>query len=252
MKTAIIIPARVASVRLERKVFSDIHGKPMITRVYEQAHKTGLGPVYVACCSQEIADTVDNAGGKGILTDPKIPSGSHRVFEASKTLDEDFDIIVNVQGDLPLIDPSIIQKIVRCFDVMDIDVATAIYPIHKKEDLLSPNTVKAIYVPLREQQDFGQVLYFSRSPIPYKKEVMESDARLPEGYYGHVGVYAYKRAALHRFANASISPLAVYENLEQLSGLAIGMRFGACVVDHSPLSVDTYEDLERVRAAYKG
>jgi 3-deoxy-manno-octulosonate cytidylyltransferase (CMP-KDO synthetase) len=264
LRVLTIIPARLASTRLPNKPLADILGKPMIVRVYEQALQANLGEVIVACDSKEIADAIENAGGKVIITDPNLPSGTDRIFAALQQLPNsgDFDVIVNLQGDLPVIDPQVIIAAANAALQSDADIATVASVIKNKDEINNPNVVK-IAIAFLENLQFGQALYFSRAPIPYavendsKSTLNQNSPDLESGghhecdvknkYYHHIGIYAYKRKALEKFVNLKPSNLEKRESLEQLRALENGMKIVVQVVDSHPLSVDTGEDLQRVK-----
>lgn len=228
-KTIIIIPARLGSTRLPNKPLADIGGKPMVVRVMKQALKANVGEVIVACAEQEIKEAVEKAGGQAILTPPDLPSGTDRIYHAaSRTL---HDIIINLQGDMPLIDPKLIQKVLEPLKNPAVDIATLVTPVNNAADKNNPNKVKAVLA------ENGRALYFTRSPAPHGDDQ----------FYYHIGVYAYRRAALEAFVKLPPSPLELREKLEQLRALEAGMPIAAAIVDAEPLGVDTLEDLEKVR-----
>jgi 3-deoxy-manno-octulosonate cytidylyltransferase (CMP-KDO synthetase) len=235
----VVIPARMASVRLPGKPLADIHGQPMIVHVWRRGIEAGLGPVVVACAEVEIANAVEAAGGRAMLTDPAHPSGSDRIFEALRKIDPEgrHDAIVNLQGDLPTIDPKVIR---RCLDPLaepSVDIATLVAQIVEPREIGEPSVVKAA-VALDPKTRQGRALYFSRSAIP------SGDG--PR--YHHIGLYAYRPAALRRFVALPPGRLETREKLEQLRALEAGMRIDAACVDTVPFGVDTPEDLERARS----
>lgn len=230
-----IIPVRLASTRLPNKPLADICGKTMIHRVYEQAKKANLGEVLIACDGEEIANEAKRIGAKFVMTDPNLPSGTDRIYQALCEFGGNFKVVVNLQGDLPNIDPSIISIAASCALKDDCDIATLACPIRTIEEVLNPNIVKIA----RAQN--GRALYFSRSPIPYSKDI------IPEQYLHHIGIYAYKKSALEKFVTLSPSTLEKRESLEQLRALENNMNIMVKIVDTLPLSVDTSEDLEFVR-----
>lgn len=237
--TVIIIPARMASTRLPGKPLADIHGKPMIVHVLERAAEATSCPVYVACAEEEIAEAVHQAGGKAILTDPGHPSGTDRIYEALTRIDPNkhFEIIVNVQGDLPLLEPQLINQAIALLANNQVDIATLATVIHTEEERVNPNVVKAILA-CPEGADHGRALYFTRATAPYGEGPL----------YHHIGLYAYRRKALEQFVALSPSPLEKREKLEQLRALEHHMRIDAAIVGAVPLGVDTPEDLEKVRS----
>lgn len=236
-KILIIIPARLSSSRLPNKPLADIGGKTMIQRVYEQAVKAKLGDVVVACDGEKIANEVKNFAGKYVITDPNLPSGTDRIYAALKTLQKDnnYDIIVNLQGDLPNIEPKIIKTTAENLAKDDSDISTIASKVRDKSEVTNPNVVK-IAIAFKEE-NFGHALYFSRCPIPYAQN------GAPQ-YFHHIGIYAYKRTALEKFIILKQSQLEKYESLEQLRALENNMKISVGIVDSHPISVDTREDLE--------
>ena len=232
-KVIIIIPARLASTRLPNKPLAMIEGKTMIQRVYEQALKANLGEVIIAIDGEKIADEIKKFGGKYILTNPDLQSGTDRIYSAYQLLKQDFDIIVNVQGDLPNIDPNVISECVNLALENDCDIATVASKISDISEINNPNVVK---IALAQN---GLALYFSRSPIPFSKNINDD-------YFHHIGIYAYKKNALEKFINLTPSPLEKRESLEQLRALENGMKIAVKIVNAHPLSVDTKEDLDKV------
>jgi 3-deoxy-manno-octulosonate cytidylyltransferase (CMP-KDO synthetase) len=233
MKTIIIIPSRLASTRLPNKPLALINNKTMIRRVFEQAKKTNIADIVIATDSTLIADEINNFGGKFIMTNSDLPSGTDRIHSAFKSLKEDFDIIVNLQGDLPNIDPTVINCCIDLAKNSNCDIATVASVIKDKSEITNPNVVK-IAIGLDQN-----ALYFSRSPIPYSKN-------LDQKYYHHIGIYAFKKNALEKFVNLSPSPLEKQESLEQLRALENQMKISVKIVDAHPLSVDTADDLEKI------
>ena len=232
-KVIIIIPARLASTRLPNKPLAMIEGKTMIQRVYEQALKANLGEVIIATDGEKIANEIKKFGGKYILTNPDLQSGTDRIYSAYQLLKQDFDIIVNVQGDLPNIDPRVISECVNLALESDCDIATVASKISDISEINNPNVVK---IALAQN---GLALYFSRSPIPFSKNINDD-------YFHHIGIYAYKKNSLEKFINLTPSPLEKRESLEQLRALENGMKIAVKIVDAHPLSVDTKEDLDKV------
>jgi len=232
----VLIPARLAATRLPGKPLIEIAGQPMIVQVWRRAVEAGIGAVVVATPDKEIAEAVEAAGGRAQLTGFGHQSGSDRIAEALEALDPDgrHDAVVNVQGDLPVLEPETIRAPLRLLDDPTIDIATpvAIAHPHERDD---PNVVKAIFEPTGERQ--GRALYFTRVAGPSG----------PGPLYHHIGLYAYRRAALTSFVAAPQSVLEKRERLEQLRALAIGLRVGIAIVDTVPLGVDTQADLERAR-----
>jgi len=237
MKIITIIPARLASTRLPRKPLALIAGKTMIQRVYEQAVKANIGEVIIATDSQEITAEINKFGGKYILTNPDLPSGTDRIFEAYKKFisqnNLSFDIILNLQGDLPNIEPRILKECVEFASNNDCDIATVASKITDLTEITNPNVVKIAIA------SNNLALYFSRSAIPYSKKSTED-------YFHHIGIYAYKKKALEQFVALPPSPLEKRESLEQLRALENHMKIAVKIVDTHPLSVDTADDLVKV------
>ncbi|WP_032112512.1 3-deoxy-manno-octulosonate cytidylyltransferase [Candidatus Paracaedibacter symbiosus] len=241
-KTLIVIPARLAAGRLPQKPLALIEGVPMIVRVWRQAMLANVGPVIVACCGEEIASVVRAAGGEAIITDPDLPSGTDRVVAAMNQFDagSDYDIVINLQGDLPTIDPNDVRQVMLPFAEPEVDIATLAAKIEEASQITNPNVVKIATGTWRKVVD-GQVaraVYFSRQAIP---------ANATEFYY-HIGVYAYRKEALNRFVQRAPSYLEMTEKLEQLRALEAGMRIDVTRISQIPQSVDTPQDLERVVA----
>jgi len=231
----IIIPARMKAERLPGKPLADIHGKPMIVHVAERATRAGIGPVVVAAAEQEIVDAVTNAGFKAVLTDPDLPSGTDRIFAGWQKIDPDkkHDVVINLQGDLPTMEPEIIKEILPPLQ-KGADISTLITKARPGEEN-NPNIVKAV------MSYKGRALYFSRGKAPYG-----------EGpFYHHMGIYAYKQEALEKFVTLPQTPLEKRERLEQLRALENDMRIDAVLVNAEPLGVDTSEDLEMARQLLK-
>jgi 3-deoxy-manno-octulosonate cytidylyltransferase (CMP-KDO synthetase) len=240
MNPIVVIPARMAATRLPGKPLADIDGLPMIVRALRCAQAAGIGPVAVAAGDVEIARAVEAAGGRAVLTDPALPSGSDRILAALAALDPDgrHDAVINLQGDMPFVGADVLTA---CAGLLAqepaCDIATVVAPEDSPADRANPDVVKAILA-LKLGARRGRALYFTRS-------VLYGDAPI----WRHIGVYGYRRAALERFNAASPSPLEVREKLEQLRALEIGLSIWGAVVDTAPISVDTPADLERARRA---
>jgi 3-deoxy-manno-octulosonate cytidylyltransferase (CMP-KDO synthetase) len=241
--TVVVIPARLHSSRLPGKVLADIGGKPLILHVWERALCANIGPVYVACSEEEVASVVRAAGGNTVMTDPELASGSDRVWAALQAIELEqgspYDRVVNLQGDLPFVAPKLLQEVIALFDkAPEADIATLAAPIPYEQKHWQWQQVAKIALSFASCGTYGRALYFSRSPIPYG-----------EGSYAHhMGIYAFKRAALQKFVALSPSPLEKRESLEQLRALEAGMAIYVQMVDVVPQEVNTPEDLERVRA----
>jgi len=242
MNPIILIPARMASTRLPDKPLADICGKPMIVQVMHRALESKLGRVVIACAEVAIKSAVEKAGGEAVLTDPALPSGSDRILAALKTIDPagKHDAVINVQGDLPTLDPKLIKT---AFDLLQnpaTDIGTLGAIITKETEKANPNVVKAIAeIDFSKNQKTGRALYFTRTTAPSGEGPL----------LHHIGLYTYKRAALEKFVASPPSALEKREKLEQLRALALGMRIDIAVVDTVPLGVDTPEDLEMARKA---
>jgi 3-deoxy-manno-octulosonate cytidylyltransferase (CMP-KDO synthetase) len=239
----VLIPARMASTRLPGKPLADIQGSPMIVHCVRRAEEAGVGRVVVACAEREIAVAVEAAGGEAVLTRPDHPSGSDRIYEALAKLDPEnkHDIVINVQGDLPTLDSQTIRATLEGLSEPSVDIATPVVEIVEPEERRDPSVVKAA-VSFHRGERQARVLYFSRAAVPWTG----SDDDLP--LYHHVGLYAYRRAALERFVKLPPAAIEMREKLEQLRAIADGMRIDAVLVDTVPLGVDTPVLLERARA----
>jgi 3-deoxy-manno-octulosonate cytidylyltransferase (CMP-KDO synthetase) len=235
----VVIPARMASTRLPGKPLADINGKPMIVHMLERGQEAGIGPVAVACGEPEIAAVVRAAGGRAVLTDPALPSGSDRVHAALGELDPEgrHDIVVNLQGDFPTLDPAGLRLVITPLADPAIDIGTLVVPILDDTEAATASFVKAACA-FQEGRTVALALYFSRQAVPWG----------PGPRWHHVGIYAYRRAALDRYVALRPSPLERREGLEQLRALEDGMRIGCVRMAHGPFGVDTEEDLERARS----
>ncbi|MBC6416869.1 MAG: 3-deoxy-manno-octulosonate cytidylyltransferase [Rhodospirillales bacterium] len=242
MRPIILIPARLASTRLPGKPLATIAGKPMIVHVLERAQAAGVGPVAVACCEEAVAEAVTAAGGTAVMTDPGLPSGSDRVHRALQHLDPErrHDVVVNLQGDLPTLPPEDIVLALGPLAAANCHIGTLAARIDAAQERSNPNVVK-IAAALSKERRMARALYFSRAPIPWTGK----EDRRP--LFHHIGIYAYRRAALERFVALPPSPLEQRESLEQLRALEAGMRIDVALVDSVPLGVDTAADLERAR-----
>ncbi len=233
----ILIPARLGSTRLPEKALAMIAGEPMIAHVWRRAEAARLGRVVVATDSEAIAAAVTGVGGEAIMTRADHASGSDRIHEALGKLDPDrrYGIIVNVQGDLPTIEPETIRAALPPLADPAVDIATLAAVIARDEERTNPNVVKAVTSPISATRH--RALYFTRATAPWGEGPL----------LHHIGLYAYRRAALEAFVSLPPSPLERREKLEQLRALEAGMRIDVCLVDAVPLGVDTPDDLERAR-----
>ncbi len=237
MNSVIIIPARMASARLPGKPLADIGGIPMILRVAMQAARADVGPVMIATDTAEIAQLAREAGFDAVMTGDHHQSGSDRIFEALQSTDPDgsFDNVINLQGDLPLINPDDIRKVLEPLSATGPDISTLGCEIVDDDEKTDPNVVKIVGSPVGN--DLLNALYFTRATAPW------GDGPL----YHHIGIYAYRRAALARFVSLPASPLEQRERLEQLRALEAGMKIRARIIGSVPVSVDTPADLEKAR-----
>ena len=237
----VMIPARRAATRLPGKPLAEIAGEPMIVHVWRRAIETGLGPVFVATDDMEIVNCIEAVGGQAVLTDAGHPSGSDRIYEALQKVDPDgkVEVIVNLQGDLPTLDPVHIN---RCADLVTragADIGTLVAEIHDEAERNDPGVVKAITA-FADGADEARALYFTRATAP------TGDGPL----WHHIGIYTYTRAALARFVSLPPSPLEQREKLEQLRALEAGLNIRVARVDTVPIGVDTPADLETARAVF--
>ena len=235
----ILIPARLASARLPGKPLADIAGEPMIVHVMRRAQEAALGPVAVATDAREITEAVEKAGGRAVMTRADHISGSDRVFEALATLDPHgrARVVVNLQGDLPTLSPQDLRAVLEPLADPAVDIATLAAEIKHAAEQTNPNVVKLVGSPVSPRR--LRALYFTRATAPSGEGPL----------YHHIGLYAYRRAALQRFVELPPSALELREKLEQLRALEAGMRIDAAIVDSVPLGVDTPEELTQARAA---
>jgi len=233
----ILIPARMAATRLPGKPLADIAGLPMIIRVWTQAVAAGIGPVVIAAGDEEIVAAVTAVGGRAILTDPAISSGSDRIHAALQEIDpgEQHKVVVNLQGDIPTIAPESLRGVVDALRESGADIATLVAPADPL-DRDNPHVVKPA-IAWAPDGNLGRALYFSRSSIP------SGEGEL----FHHIGIYAYTREALSRFVELPPSRLEKRERLEQLRAMEAGMNIAVARVDEIPLTVDTEADLEKAR-----
>jgi len=237
-RTLILIPARMAATRLPGKPMVDIAGEPMIVHVWRRAVAAQAGRVVVATDSGEIVAAIAAAGGEALMTRSDHASGSDRIFEAVSRVDSggEASFIVNLQGDLPMLEPHLIHACLEPLATAGADIATLAAEIREPEERTNPNVVKVVGAPVSGARRL-RALYFTRSTAPYGEGPL----------YHHIGIYAYHRAALTRFVALKPSPLEQREKLEQLRALEAGMRIDVEIVDTVPLGVDTPADLERAR-----
>jgi 3-deoxy-manno-octulosonate cytidylyltransferase (CMP-KDO synthetase) len=235
--TLVLIPARFASTRLPGKPLADIAGLPMIVQVIRRAEEAKLGPVWVATDDETIHAAVEKAGGRAVMTRADHVSGSDRIFEALKSIDpkKKVKFVVNVQGDLPTIEPATIRAALAPLKDKAVDIATVAAVIDNESDKQNPNIVKV--VGSNAGKNRMRALYFTRASAPAGEGPL----------YHHIGLYAYKRAALERFVKLKPSGLELREKLEQLRALEAGMRIDVAIVDAVPLGVDTPAELEKAR-----
>ena len=238
-RALVIIPARMASSRLPGKPLADIGGVPMVVHVLRRAEAAAVGPVVVAAAETEIAEAVHAAGGRAVATRPDHASGSDRVFEALQAVDPEgaFDAAINLQGDLPAIEPAAIRAVLEPLADPAVDIATLAAAIVEPGEREDANVVKAV-VALAPGAKIGRALYFSRAAVPAGEGPL----------YHHIGIYGFRREALARYVALPPSALERREKLEQLRALEAGMRIDVALVDTIPLGVDTPDDLARIRA----
>jgi 3-deoxy-manno-octulosonate cytidylyltransferase (CMP-KDO synthetase) len=238
----VLIPARMSATRLPGKPLADIAGEPMIVHVWRRAVEAGIGPVAVAADTPDVLQAVEAAGGRAVATRADHASGSDRIWEAAEAVDPEgrHDVIVNVQGDLPTIDPAIIAACIAPLSDPAVDIATLVAVIKREEERTASSVVKLVGTEVAPGR--LRALYFTRATAPW------GDGPLLH----HIGLYAYRRRSLQRFVGLPPSALEQREKLEQLRALEAGMRIDATLVDTVPLGVDTPADLERARAMMSG
>jgi 3-deoxy-manno-octulosonate cytidylyltransferase (CMP-KDO synthetase) len=239
LNPVILIPARMGSSRFPDKVMAEIAGAPMIVQVWRRAVEADIGRVVIAAAEPVIIETIEAAGGEAVLTDPDHPSGSDRIYEALRKIDSEgrHDAVLNVQGDLPTIEPEAIRAAMAPLSESAVDIATIGAEITVAAERTDPNVVKVVAA-IEPPARVGRALYFTRATAP------SGDGPL----YHHIGLYAYRRAALEKFVSLPPSILEQREKLEQLRALEAGMRIDLALVDTVPLGVDTPADLARARA----
>ncbi|WP_135468892.1 3-deoxy-manno-octulosonate cytidylyltransferase [Crenalkalicoccus roseus] len=243
MTPIIVIPARMASTRLPGKPLADIAGRPMVLHVLDRAREAGIGPAAVAAEDAEIVQAVRAAGGTAVQVAEQVPSGTDRVQRALAALDPEgrYDVVVNLQGDVPTLDPAALRAVLEPLSDPAVEIGTLVCPIEGEGELAADSFVKCACA-FPEGARVAAALYFSRAPIPWG-----------EGpHWHHIGIYAFRRAALERFVALPPSPLEQRERLEQLRALEAGMRIGVARIPHGPFGVDTPADLARARAVLAG
>jgi 3-deoxy-manno-octulosonate cytidylyltransferase (CMP-KDO synthetase) len=236
LRTLVLIPSRMASTRFPNKPLAEIDGLPMVVRVMRQAEQALVGDVWVVAGDQEIVDAVHAHGGQAILTDANLPNGSERIWQGVQRLMAQGmaqpDLIINAQGDEPLLPPELIQEAVAAFEANhEIDVVTFAHPITDPADISNPTKVKVVTTRT------GQALYFSRCPIPHGGSSL----------LRHIGLYGYRYNALKRYIESGEGTLENIEKLEQLRGLELGLYYHVVTTHHEPIGVDTPADLEAAK-----
>ncbi len=236
-----LIPARMKATRLPDKPMADIGGKPMIYHVWQQAMAADLGPVVVATDSREVERVITDAGGRAVLTNPDLPSGSDRIYEALCHIGGDrvYDGVINLQGDLPELDPALLHRLANLLGEQRWELTTLVAPANAQE-AQKPQVVKAVVSFPDGEENTGRALYFSRAPVP--------DGPAP--FYHHIGLYGWQTKALARFVSLPPSALELSEKLEQLRALEEGMNIGVGLVSTAPGGIDTPEDLAAVRSRF--
>ncbi len=237
--TVVLIPARMKASRLPDKPLADIAGTPMIVHVLRRATEAAVGRVVVACAEPVIAEAVRAAGGEAVMTDPELPSGTDRIRQALGTIDPDrrFSRVVNLQGDLPTLDPRVLGQVLEPLDRLGTPMATLACATDDPREKADPNVVKAVVSLDPHDPKIGRALYFTRATCP------SGDGPILH----HIGIYAFTRDTLERFADLPPSPLEQRERLEQLRALENGIAIGVRLVDTVPFGVDTPYDLDRAR-----
>ena len=243
-RAIVVIPARMASTRLPGKPLADIHGHPMIIHVWRRAVEANIGRVVVATDNLAIAAVIDLAGGEAVVTRRDHVNGTSRIHEALEKIGSTEEIVVNLQGDLPTVPPFTVQAALAPLALPEVDIGTICAEIVRDEERTDPNVVKVVGSPVSlQEEDAGilRALYFTRATAPWGEGPL----------YHHIGLYAYRRAALERYVALPPTPLEQRERLEQLRALENGMRIDVAIVDSVPLGVDTPADLARAREMLK-
>ena len=247
LKFIVLIPARYASTRFPAKPLALLGGKPVIQRVYEQVTKV-VSSVAVATDDERIASAVESFGGRAIMTSPNHQSGTDRCWEAYKKVGEEFDVVINVQGDEPFIAESQLRAIMECFNDEKTDIATLVKPFSEAdgiEALENPNSPKVVL------DKESRAIYFSRSVIPYLRGVEREDWLKQHTFYKHIGMYAFRSEVLREITSLPQSSLELAEKLEQLRWLENGYKIGVGISDVETVGIDTPEDLERAEEFLK-
>lgn len=240
MKFIAIIPARYASTRFPAKPLALLGGKPIIEHVYNQVRKA-VDMVVVATDDERILRVVESFGGRAVMTSTEHQSGTDRCYEALTKVEGEYDVVINVQGDEPFIQPTQIASLMACFEDEATDIATLVKPFTPEdgiEALENPNSPKVVV-----SRDM-KAIYFSRSVIPYKRGVERSEWLNAGRYYKHIGMYAFRTHTLREVTSLPQSPLELSEKLEQLRWLENGYRIGIGITEQETIGIDTPEDLE--------
>lgn len=248
MKIAAIIPARYASTRFPGKPLVDMDGKPMIRRVYEQVSKV-LDDVYVATDDERIHAAVRQFGGEAVITSDRHRSGTDRCQEAVSLIEKPYDVILNIQGDEPFIDPSQIRLLIACFETPETELATLVKPFGQDdtvETLFDPSSPKVVL------NNRGEAIYFSRSVIPFIRDADRAEWHRRHQYYKHLGVYGYRTDILHQITQLPPSELERAESLEQLRWIEHGYRIKVAITACETIGIDTVEDLQRALTLLRG
>lgn len=244
-----IIPARYASSRLPGKPLLEIGGKPIIQHVYERASEALPGAVIVATDDERIFRAVETFGGNVVMTSPDHPSGTDRVREAYRKGGIEADVVINIQGDEPFISPLQIRAMMQAFEDESVDIATTIIPLTEGnsflDELRNPNNVKAV------KASDGRLVYFSRSVVPFSRDLRDDELLSSGRYFKHLGMYAYRSSVLEKITELPESPLEKSEKLEQLRWLEAGYRIQSVISDQKTIGIDTPGDLEEARAFYE-
>jgi 3-deoxy-manno-octulosonate cytidylyltransferase (CMP-KDO synthetase) len=244
MQYTAIIPARYASTRFPGKPLALINGQPMIRLVYDQARKA-LDRVFVATDDERIADAVRKFGGEVIITDPALRSGTDRCAEALRIIIDKYgikpDVVINLQGDEPFVKPEQIRQLCDCFNNQSVEIATLIKHIENEKDLENPNIPKVVVA------SDGKALYFSRSVIPFMRDVTPVERVSKHKYFKHIGMYGYRAETLMKLSLLPQSDIEIAESLEQLRWLSNGLKIMTSVTSHESIGIDTPEDLEKAK-----